>query len=151
MFKLQCSLEAPDCMTLYPGTQGRIPSKLPFTNQSCVRDARLDGNVGRCGFPGASCIVDSRGHENCAGGGEQPAIKSLVIAYNPSQLAQYHFARMANAEGQYHYIALPTHNRELKLTLCDCDRGPGATCLFNEDCNCKSKTLHNSLLYLRVF
>ena len=152
VFKFQCSLEAQDCMTLYPGTQGRVPSKLPFTNQSCVRDPRLDGNVGRCGFPGAPCIVDSRGQDNCAGGesSEQPAPKSLVITYNPSQLARYHFAGMANAEGQYHYIALPTHTRELKLTLCDSDREPGANCLFNEDCNCKSKTFHNSLLYLRI-
>ena len=33
---------------------------------------------------------------------------------------------------------------------CDSDREPGANCLFNEDCNCKSKTFHNSLLYLRI-
>jgi hypothetical protein len=33
-----------------------------------VRDDRLEGNVGRCGFPGAVCTVDSAGQDNCAGG-----------------------------------------------------------------------------------
>ena len=71
VYKFECSLEKQDCATLYPSTQviqGRDPDKLPFTNQSCVRDNRLEGNVGRCGFPGAPCIVDARGEDNCAGG-----------------------------------------------------------------------------------
>lgn len=56
---------------------------------------------------------------------------------------------MAHAEGQCHDIALPAHTRELKLTLCDLDREPGAYCLSHGDCNCKSKIIHNSL-YLRI-
>ena len=106
VYKFECSLDKQDCATLYPGTQGRIIYKLPFTSQSCVRDNRLEGNVGRCGFPGAPCIVDSRGQDNCAGGiySEQPALKSLIdLAYNRSQLHSNQFVRMAYAEGQYHY------------------------------------------------
>jgi hypothetical protein len=95
VYKFECSLEKQDCATLYPSTQGRIPYKLPFTSQSCLRDNRLEGNVGRCGFPGAPCIIDSRGQDNCAGGefSEQPAPKLLNdLAYNRSQLHPDQFA-----------------------------------------------------------
>jgi len=68
VYQFECSLDKQDCATLYPGTQGRDLYRLPFTSQSCVRDNRLEGNVGRCGFPGAPCNVDSRGQDNCAGG-----------------------------------------------------------------------------------
>ncbi|KAF8157047.1 hypothetical protein B0H34DRAFT_711809 [Crassisporium funariophilum] len=64
MVFLQCNLDIQDCPSLYPRKYRHDP---PFTNQSCVRDARLDGNIGRCGFPGAPCIVDHLGgHDNCA-------------------------------------------------------------------------------------
>jgi hypothetical protein len=153
VYKFECSLEKQDCATLYPSTQGRNSSKLPFTSQSCVRDNRLEGNVGRCGFPGAPCIIDSGGQDNCAGGSysEQPTPKSLNdLAYTRSQLHSNHFARMAHAEGQYHDVALPTCSRELELTLSDRDRAPGALCWYNADCNCKSKAIHNSLVYLMI-
>jgi hypothetical protein len=38
-----------------------------ITNQSCVRDQRLDGDVGRCGFPGAPCIVNETTSFACEG------------------------------------------------------------------------------------
>ena len=57
---------------------------------------------------------------------------------------------MACVEGQCHDIALPMHTRELELTLCDPNREPGAPCLKSGDCNCKSRTIHNSLLHLRI-
>ena len=43
------------------------------------------------------------------------------------------------------------HTRKLELTLCDRDREPGAPCVYSTvDCNCKSKTIHNSLVYLMI-
>jgi hypothetical protein len=57
---------------------------------------------------------------------------------------------MAHVEGQYRDIALAIHTRELELTLCDPNREAGASCNSNYDCNCKSKTIHNSLLNLRI-
>ncbi|KAF9535323.1 hypothetical protein CPB83DRAFT_841572 [Crepidotus variabilis] len=75
-FMLECSLDAQDCEKYNPRTQDDAVKpanelKLPFTNQSCVWDNRLEGTVGRCGWPGAHCIVDSHGNDNCAGGGDQ--------------------------------------------------------------------------------
>jgi hypothetical protein len=61
---LECSLEKQDCAQLYP----KSPNGQPYTSQSCVRDKRLEGNVGRCGFPGAPCLIDSNGQDNCSGG-----------------------------------------------------------------------------------
>lgn len=40
------------------------------------------------------------------------------------------------------------HSRELILPLHDHDRGPGDTCSSDDDCNCKSNVMHNSLLHL---
>ncbi|KAF8157046.1 hypothetical protein B0H34DRAFT_711804 [Crassisporium funariophilum] len=57
-FYLQCSIDSQDCPALYD----RLP---PFTNQSCVKDVRLEGNVGRCGFAGAPCDVAPDGIDNC--------------------------------------------------------------------------------------
>jgi hypothetical protein len=51
---------------------------------------------------------------------------------------------MAYAEGQYHGIALPMHAREIELIPYDHDREPGALCWYHQDCNCKSKAIHNS-------
>ena len=58
VYKLECSLEKQDCATLYPTPPGGL-YHIPYTDQSCVRDNRLEGNVGRCGFPGAFCSVDN--------------------------------------------------------------------------------------------
>ena len=82
-------------MTLYPSTQGQSPYKLLFTSQSCMRDNGLEGNVGRCGFPGTPCIADTCGQDNCTGGAycEQPGPKSLIISiYNQSQIRRDQFA-----------------------------------------------------------
>jgi hypothetical protein len=43
-----------------------------------------------------------------------------------------------------------SHTRELELTLFDPNREPGAPCLTDGACNCKSKTIHNSLLFLII-
>jgi len=64
VYKFECSLDKQDCAKLYRATSDRSR----FTSKSCVRDNRLEGNVGRCGFPGAPCTIDSRRHDNCAGG-----------------------------------------------------------------------------------
>ena len=146
VYKFECSLEKQDCAALYPSTKGRDSDKLPFTSQSCVRDSRLEGNIGRCGFPGAHCTVDS-GRNNCAAGtySKQPVPKSSNdLAYNRFRFIPNQLARMAHAEGQYHDIALPSYPRELELTPFDRYRGPGAPCWYNSDCNCESKTIHNS-------
>jgi hypothetical protein len=67
----QCNIDLQDCPTLYPEgltkTYEFRKSNVKFTNRSCVRDLRLEGNIGRCGFPGASCIVDETA-SNCASG-----------------------------------------------------------------------------------
>jgi hypothetical protein len=63
----QCNLEAQHSPTvLYPNS----PIKLPVTHQRCIRDKRLEGNVGRCGLPDAPRTVDSRGFEICLRGGQ---------------------------------------------------------------------------------
>ncbi|KAF5312946.1 hypothetical protein D9619_003801 [Psilocybe cf. subviscida] len=83
-YKYQCSLTAQDCAALYHSRNSTSgPSKLPFTNKSCVRDARLEGNVGRCGFPGAPCVLQGNGMDNCAGGGDSAAYfgyKQICVA-----------------------------------------------------------------------
>ena len=71
VYKYQCNIDLQDCPTLYPdgltGTYAFGRSTVKFTNQSCVRDLRLEGNIGRCGFPGAPCITNET-VSNCAGG-----------------------------------------------------------------------------------
>ncbi|KDR69929.1 hypothetical protein GALMADRAFT_255234 [Galerina marginata CBS 339.88] len=66
VYKLQCNLATQDCASLYPAT-GSNP---PYASGSCVRDARLEGNVGRCGFPSAVCAVNAQGKDNCGGLGQ---------------------------------------------------------------------------------
>jgi len=76
-YYLQCSLELQDCTKLYPLGSGY----LPFTNQSCVRDTRLPGKVGRCGFPGAACVLDEVSRlDNCAFGGKRVSPFVISIA-----------------------------------------------------------------------
>ena len=67
VYVLECSIDNQDCATLYPKPPGG-PYFIPFTDKSCVRDNRLEGNVGRCGFPGAPCQVDDKRGDNCGGG-----------------------------------------------------------------------------------
>ncbi|KDR70432.1 hypothetical protein GALMADRAFT_144729 [Galerina marginata CBS 339.88] len=80
MVKLQCSLSAQNCRSLY------LPSgslhKLPYTSQSCVNDTRLQGNVGRCGFPGAPCVIDGDGNDNCAQGGDDTVAHYTPLCQN---------------------------------------------------------------------
>jgi hypothetical protein len=119
-YKFECSLEKQDCATLYPSNQGRDPYKLPFTSQSCVRDNRLEGNIGRCGFPGAPCTVDSNKNDNCAGGAycEYFALGLLIdLAYFGSQIHLDQSARTAHAEGQSDEIALPMDFQEFKCSI----------------------------------
>ena len=54
---------------------------------------------------------------------------------------------MVHVEGQFHDIAFWIGNSILQ---CDPDREPGTPCSSDNDCNCKSKTIHNSLLNLRT-
>src|SRR5262245_34515395 len=69
--KYQCNIDLQDCPILYPegltGTYQFGTSDVKFTHESCVRDQRLEGNVSRCGFPGAPCIVNET-VSNCASG-----------------------------------------------------------------------------------
>lgn len=76
VYKYQCDIDKQNCNDIYP--QGLTaypydPVTVFFNNQSCVRDQRLEGNVGRCGFPGASCIVNVS-TSNCATGMFSPLL-----------------------------------------------------------------------------
>ena len=52
VYQYQCNITLQDRATLYP-----LPLYPPFITGSRVLDSRLDGNVGRCGFPGAKCVL----------------------------------------------------------------------------------------------
>ena len=80
VYEPQCSLEARGSIFSHP-IPLKFPSHAPNTNpsQSFVRDNRLEGNVRRCGFPGAPCTVESRDSEICPMGGQcWHSIKDLV-------------------------------------------------------------------------
>src|SRR5262245_38340706 len=67
-YSLQCNISLQDCESLYPPQHEIIRG---FTNESCMRDPCLEGNIGRCGFPGAKCISYNGGYcNNCAQKGE---------------------------------------------------------------------------------
>ncbi|KAF9560643.1 hypothetical protein CPC08DRAFT_818120 [Agrocybe pediades] len=77
MVKLECDIPSQNCASLFSRTNSTL-IKLQYQSGSCVRDPRLPGNVGRCGFPGAACAVDPKGNDNCAYGGD-----STVPNYKP--------------------------------------------------------------------
>jgi hypothetical protein len=61
----QCNLTLQDCASLYP--RSYLQELVPFSDRSCIRDVRLEENIGRCGWPGAPCIVNGS-YSNCAWG-----------------------------------------------------------------------------------
>lgn len=96
----QCNIDRQDCPTLYPD-YGQTYRPFAFTNQSCVRDLRMEGNIGRCGFPGAPCVTDTVTRDsNCFGGGSYILFKGPVELRQPLVKAM-HYASMAFVRGSW--------------------------------------------------
>jgi hypothetical protein len=74
-----CNLTLQDCASLNPGL---IPA---FLDKSCAQDIRLEGNIGRCGWSGAPCVVNGSS-SNCAAGDYGSDVRSdpcLTIGLHP--------------------------------------------------------------------
>lgn len=83
-FQLQCNITLQDCATLYPSSANPL---YQFGNGSCVIDPRLDGEIARCGWPGAPCfIIDNPANNTVVGGSSNCAKRECWIrnrsAYN---------------------------------------------------------------------
>jgi hypothetical protein len=79
--RLQCNLTLQDCASLWP----RLSPFPAFSDRSCVQDVRLGESIGRCGWPGAPCVVNDT-YSNCGSGDYGSGVRSdlcLTISLLP--------------------------------------------------------------------
>ena len=108
LYFLQCSIERQNCDSSWPRATSQ---QVAFTNTSCVRDSRLPGDVGRCGWQGAPCQVNGT-VSNCA-------LRKLILAIPPRPAPLIipiqpspRFVAVAYAQGMF--FAIPPSSPLLK-------------------------------------
>jgi len=76
-YYLECSIALQNCESLWPPYGNNYTQAREWQNGSCVRDQRLPGQIGRCGFPGAPCTI-TNGFSDC-GWGKLPISRHLTL------------------------------------------------------------------------